>query len=207
MNCTTPSHPGRKRRRARPGAPTRYFLALCFLGVFAPTLASEGGLSAGEPALNEVLNRALSALDAERYDEAHGLLERAAKAGHLPATAVLGDVHYFGWGVDVDYLRAARLYRQAADRDHPGGYFGLGRQYLFGHGVDKDVGEAMHWFTLAGRAGPVDLETELNDVMCLPRDDLAKAEKQLRTFVKYTPLRPGTYLHTQALRAAFSCQW
>lgn len=150
---------------------------------------------------------ALADLDAERYGLARERLQAAADRGQSTAMVILADMDYFGWGGERDVAAARARYLAASALDDAGGYFGLGRLHLFGHGVEKNLDEAIHWFTLAGRTGMVDLESELNDTMCIRKKTPERTERALRSFVKYVPLRPGTYLHVKALRTAFSCAW
>lgn len=52
-----------------------------------------------------------------------------------------------------DYAEAARLYRLAADRDHPGAAFVLATMYENGQGVVQSRSEAIDWYTNAAIGG------------------------------------------------------
>jgi TonB family protein len=78
----------------------------------------------------------------------------AAQASETPgdlytrALAVL-----YAGGASPDYAAAAKLFRQAADRDLPAAQRALGELYLNGVGVAKSPAEAAKWFEKAAEAG------------------------------------------------------
>jgi len=75
--------------------------------------------------------------------------ERAAEAG-----SALGQTR-LAWILDGanDDERAVAMYRAAAEQGYAPGMHGLGEMYAKGEGVDKDVEQAVAWFTRAADAG------------------------------------------------------
>ena len=75
--------------------------------------------------------------------------DRAANAGSALAQTRLA------WILDGanDDSRAVEMYRAAAEQGYAPGMHGLGEMYAKGEGVDKDVAQAVTWFTKAADAG------------------------------------------------------
>ncbi len=99
----------------------------------------------------------------------------AAKQGHTAAQYKLGDLYYFGKGVDQNYQKAFKWYRMAAEqglsaaqndlskglkwirkvaeRGEPAAQFVIGRMYLDGEGVGRDYAVALGWIGKSARNG------------------------------------------------------
>lgn len=75
--------------------------------------------------------------------------ERAADAGSALAQTRLA------WILDGanDDVRAVAMYRAAAEQGYAPGMHGLGEMYAKGEGVEKNLSEAVGWFTKAADAG------------------------------------------------------
>ena len=69
-------------------------------------------------------------------------LMRLAEAGNAAAQQWVALAFMEGWGVDLDYERARDWYAKAAEKDDPGGHFGLAVLHLFGQGLRQDPVEA-----------------------------------------------------------------
>lgn len=80
-------------------------------------------------------------------------VRRAAEDGDAAAQAELGDVHWYGDGVDQDYREAISWYRRAAGQGNVAGQLGLGTAYWEGVGVPQDHAEAARWLRLAAEQG------------------------------------------------------
>ena len=153
------------------------------------------------------LEGVVAAVNEGRFVAAHQRALALARGGNAEAMAILGDIYYFGWGVARSFERSLHWYELAADQESAGGYFGAGRQYLRGEGVQKDLRKAVDAFTWAGESGYIDFDAEVFGAICLPREDLRKAERQLKAFLRYAPqARPGSYLQIKLLRTSFSCR-
>jgi uncharacterized protein len=63
--------------------------------------------------------------------------------------ALVGDVYYYGHGVQRDYVEAARLYRRAAVKGNAMAQNALGEIYFYGRGTPQDYAEAVKWWSLA----------------------------------------------------------
>jgi TPR repeat protein len=63
--------------------------------------------------------------------------------------ALVGDVYYYGHGVQRDYVEAARLYRRAAAKGNGMAQSNLGDIYFYGRGAPQDFAEAVKWWTRA----------------------------------------------------------
>jgi uncharacterized protein len=60
-----------------------------------------------------------------------------------------GEQYFNGRAVDRDYVKAAEMYRRAADAGHAKAQASLGWMYLQGWGVSRDDTEAVKWFNKA----------------------------------------------------------
>src|SRR5690349_14435704 len=69
------------------------------------------------------------------------------------ATYVLGVRYAEGNGVSQDYLKAAELYRKAADRGYAPAQYSLAYLYENGLGVTQDLAEALSWYRKAAEQG------------------------------------------------------
>jgi TPR repeat protein len=58
-----------------------------------------------------------------------------------------------GQGVPRDEAKAMQLYREAAQKHHPGGAYNLAVMYEFGRGGPQDQTEAAKWYAKAADAG------------------------------------------------------
>ena len=67
-----------------------------------------------------------------------------------PCVGWLGACYRDGEGVPQNSVRAAELFRQAAELGHVDSMEKLGRCYKDGDGVAKDLAEAVHWWQVAG---------------------------------------------------------
>jgi TPR repeat protein len=74
---------------------------------------------------------------------------KAAEAGSALAQARLAWIH----DLSEDNAAAVEWYRASADQGHPDGQYGLGEMYAKGEGVEKDLDEAVLWFTRAAENG------------------------------------------------------
>jgi hypothetical protein len=89
---------------------------------------------------------------AKSTGEASGWFEKAAKGGHAPALAALGDIK----AADGDYNAAMRRYSEAAGRGGETSLLAMdkiGQLYATGKGVAKSTQTAALWFGKAGAGG------------------------------------------------------
>jgi TPR repeat protein len=117
------------------------------------------------------------------FEAAANFLQRAARAGHLDASFVLGALFQKGKDVRQDVEKAMDCCRLAAERGHIAAQFNLGYCYETGDGVDSDLDEAATWHKLAADQGDADAKTALDEVTP------AKLEAQQRATALYPSMR------------------
>jgi TPR repeat protein len=99
------------------------------------------------------------------------------------AAASLGDLYAEGRGVTQDYSEAARWYRRAAERGHPGGQNRLAHAYLNSKGVSGDPVQGYAWLELAASADPAKYGAERDRVASqLNPNQLAEVQKLVLEF-------------------------
>lgn len=77
----------------------------------------------------------------------------ALKPDYPEAQFNLAQLYDAGRGVDEDDVRAAELYRAAAEQGHVGAQVNLGRMYSDGRGVPQSDAEALAWYQSAADEG------------------------------------------------------
>ena len=89
-------------------------------------------------------------------------LEGRASRGDAQAQYDLGEKLYNGeWNVARDYAKAAKWYREAAERGHADAQYKLGSMYDCGKGVDEDAEKAEMWYRKAMENGQDDAKDSL----------------------------------------------
>lgn len=86
-------------------------------------------------------------------EKALSLYDQLAKSGHKEAQALLGYIHQFGEGTDVNLNQAANWYLKAANDGSTEAQYNLGMLYLLGNGVERDSNNALKWLTEAAHKG------------------------------------------------------
>jgi len=87
----------------------------------------------------------------------------AAAAGDADGMHYLGMAYQTGRGVDIDIVKAAELYRKAADKGHAVSQFRLGNLYARGQGLARNDVAAANWLTKAARQGHPQAQVTLGD--------------------------------------------
>ena len=77
----------------------------------------------------------------------------AAKNGDPLGQANIGELYYWGHGVERDTQKANKWWRLSADQGCAKAQRSLGYSYKFGEGVEEDIDAAMFWFRLAAKQG------------------------------------------------------
>lgn len=83
------------------------------------------------------------------YLKAKKYYELATKKNNSYAFVKLGDLFYFGKGVEQDYLEAKKYYEQSASLDNSNAFVKLGDLYYFGKGVEQNYIKAKEYYELA----------------------------------------------------------
>ncbi len=79
-----------------------------------------------------------SEYDEPNYADAHRWFRLSAEQGFADAQVVLGDIHYQGIGVPVNFFESVYWYKLAAAQHHSAAQYSLGVAYLRGEGVAPD---------------------------------------------------------------------
>jgi TonB family protein len=120
----------------------------------APPQAMRDAAAGGDPSAQYRLAVALMKTAMHGPDmEVPALLEKAARAGHAGAQALLGDMLLLGAGVEKNPARAAELYRKAAEQGSADGQYKLSNLLLAGTGVERDPAQALSWARKAAEQG------------------------------------------------------
>jgi TPR repeat protein len=83
------------------------------------------------------------------YEKALRSCTHAAEQGELFALENLGDMYYFGQGVNQDYKKAVINFTLAGEQGSLKAQSRLGFMYHYGIGIDANVKEAEKWFSVA----------------------------------------------------------
>jgi TPR repeat protein len=78
--------------------------------------------------------------------KAFKIYDMLADIGYAPAQCNLGQMYYWGQGVEMNWAKAFGLFQLAADQQLPEAEFALGQMYYFGHGVLQDYNKAFNLF-------------------------------------------------------------
>lgn len=121
------------------GPMLRFCLALC-LSLFS--------LSSFATSADEEMREAAMLLRGGEAGRAVAIWEAQAARGNIDAAYNLAVIHQYGDGVPLDYAKAMRWYRQAADQGDKVSQLQIGLMYQIGQGVPVDEAEAHRWFTM-----------------------------------------------------------
>ena len=73
-------------------------------------------------------------------------IQKMAESGNADFEYFYGACFNEGWGVDVDYVKAMKWYRKAAEKNQKFSYNAIGNLYRMGSGVKADPNQAFDWF-------------------------------------------------------------
>ena len=99
------------------------------------------------------LELGLQALEDGNWTVAFENIEPFAKKGNVTAQVRMGNIYYFGRGVETDYGKAARWYRLAAEQGNTEAQARFGHLLLAGQGVKVDTDEGERFLRLAADQG------------------------------------------------------
>ncbi len=109
--------------------------------------------------------------------------EEKEKAKDIKAQFNLGEMYYYGRGIQQDYAEAAKWFQYAANRGHAKAQFNLGMMYYYGRDIQQDYAEAAKWFQLAAEREDAKAQFGLGIMYYYGRgvkQDYAKAVKWLQ---------------------------
>jgi TPR repeat protein len=98
------------------------------------------------------------------YAEAARWYLKAAQKGHVGAQYNLGDMYYYGDGVQQSYAEAFYWFEKAAYQGDADALYNLGIMYDNGYGVRKSFSEAARWYLKAAKKGHVGAQYNLGDM-------------------------------------------
>lgn len=107
------------------------------------------------------LTRAFGAYQQGDYAAAYQELRLAADRGNKSAQNNLGVMYENGYGVNRNYVEAARWYRLASEQGLDDAHFNLGVLYSDGRGVPKDDAKAVQLYRRAADEGHSSAQTNL----------------------------------------------
>ena len=117
--------------------------------VFARTTLVVSLLALSGTAYAGPLEAAGAALQHRDFATALQLLRPLADQGNAAAELYLGDMHYFGEGVPLDYAEAMKWFLLAAGQGSAPAQSNLGLIYERGNGVPQDFVQAYKWYSIA----------------------------------------------------------
>ena len=98
----------------------------------------------------------------EDYKQAVTWYQKSADQGDAKAEKNLGDMYFFGRGVDLDYRLALVWYGKAADQQFADAQFRLGYMYEKGLGVTADEKAALDLYKKAASNGSVEAQRAID---------------------------------------------
>lgn len=90
---------------------------------------------------------------AKEYEKARNWFSKAAEKGLDIAQYAMGNIYYYGQGVDIDYAEAMKWYLLAAEQGQPQAQCNLGACYYYGQGTDVDYDKAFKWYSESAKKG------------------------------------------------------
>ncbi|GGZ99065.1 hypothetical protein GCM10007162_13930 [Ignatzschineria ureiclastica] len=85
----------------------------------------------------------------ETFAKAKQYFLDAEKLGSKDASYLLGELYYYGEGVEQDYPKAAQYYQKAADQGQAEALFSLASLYMSGRGVEENQNKAVELYEAA----------------------------------------------------------
>ena len=98
------------------------------------------------------------------YLKAKKYYELATKKNNAYAFEKLGDLYYFGKGVEQDYLEAKKYYEQSASLDNSNAFVKLGDLYYYGKGVQQDYLKTIKYYEIAAKKNNSNAFIKLGDL-------------------------------------------
>ena len=115
---------------------------ICLLLVFCLVLSACSAFAEGTAETAALVEQAWAAMEAEDYETAVPLLQKAADLGDATAQRRLGVCYGAGLGIQRDEKEAVKYFQLAADQGDIPAKYNLACCYLEGTGVAQDTGKA-----------------------------------------------------------------
>jgi len=128
--------------------------------------SAEQGSPIGQYQLASLYRRGLGLVgDEQKAEELYSAclpgLQRLAESGDVEAYCDLGRMYEHGWGVNIDYDEALRIYRIAALRGDCSGQYLLGKMYRYGRGTGRNAATAMEWYLRSAAQGNASAQNDI----------------------------------------------
>lgn len=112
---------------------------------------------------HEFLQRGIDLCNLERYTEAIAPLLQAAQMGEAEAANRLGDIYFYGTGVEVDYEQAYYWFSNAAQSNNAYAQYSLAFMYMKGLFVEQDHAQVIKYMKLAAENGYTEAQKNMGE--------------------------------------------
>lgn len=87
------------------------------------------------------------------YDKSLNFYLKAIEKGNTSAYSRVGWMYFYGFGINQDYLEAAKWYHKSAEQGDDESQQVLGYMYNHGLGLPQDLSEALKWYKKSAAKG------------------------------------------------------
>lgn len=135
-------------------------------------------LSTAAQASSKTYLLGLSFLQDGDVENALKILTPLSKLGDPDAQFIIGLLHENGqYGHEQSYVKAAALFRSAADQGHAQSQFNLAMFYYDGRGVEKSIEKMVFWLKKAEASGLVEATAALEEINKITAENKITTEK------------------------------
>jgi quercetin dioxygenase-like cupin family protein len=99
------------------------------------------------------IEKAKAEIEKDQFNKAAVLLDECALTGDDAAQYALGNLYYFGQGVEQDYYTAAQWFQKAANQGNADAQYMYGLMLIEGQGITDDAYEGFEWVFKSMRSG------------------------------------------------------
>lgn len=125
------------------------------------TSGKEAGMT---ESLNKAfLDRGINLYNIEKYESAIAPLLLAAQMGESEAATHLGDLYFYGHGVDTDYEQSYYWFAKAAQSNNAYAQYSIAFMYIKGQFVEKDDTQVIKWMKLAAENGYTEAQKNMGE--------------------------------------------
>lgn len=125
------------------------------------TSGKEAGMT--ESLSKAFLDRGINLYNIEKYESAIAPLLLAAQMGESEAATHLGDLYFYGHGVDTDYEQSYYWFSKAAQSNNAYAQYSIAFMYIKGQFVEKDDTQVIKWMKLAAENGYTEAQKNMGE--------------------------------------------
>ena len=125
------------------------------------TSGKEAGMT--ESLSKAFLDRGINLYNIEKYESAIAPLLLAAQMGESEAATHLGDLYFYGHGVDTDYEQSYYWFAKAAQSNNAYAQYSIAFMYIKGQFVEKDDTQVIKWMKLAAENGYTEAQKNMGE--------------------------------------------